>query len=95
MNTPEREEDGCAYTFMAREKELGLFRLRCEHGATVAVAREQVARHLRYQAKLVQLLFAGRVMRDPLVLDNLDIGDGIIVVHVRDHHNPQFWSLNP
>jgi serine/threonine protein kinase len=41
----------------------------------------------------VQLLFGGRVLRNSLVLDNLQIGEhDVIVVHLRKHADPGFES---
>jgi hypothetical protein len=53
-------------------------------------AKEQVASHLEYPAEFVQLLFAWRVVQNPFVLDNLDIGAGIIAMYFRKQQSPQF-----
>jgi hypothetical protein len=85
-------EDGVPYTFWTPQNGSDQFSLECERGATVAHVREQVAHHLRDRVKSVQLLFAGRILRDPLVLDNLEIGHGIIIVYVSKHCHSQFGT---
>jgi serine/threonine protein kinase len=82
--------DGFRYMFWAPQREPNQFSLECERCTTVADVRQQVADHLGYRVKLVQLLFGGRILRDSLVLANLEIDDGIIVVHARKQHNPLF-----
>jgi serine/threonine protein kinase len=71
------------------------FSLPFERNATAKVVREEVARHLavlKKWADRVQLL-SGRILRDSIVLDNLQIGDGdVIVVYVRKFTNTGFSS---
>jgi uncharacterized protein YciI len=59
-----------------------------ERNATATVVRKEVAAHLAALEKWeerVQLLFAGRILRDSVVLGNLQIRDGdVIVVYVRE-----------
>jgi serine/threonine protein kinase len=72
--------------FLVQQEGLGpLSSLSFERHVTVAVVRGQVASHLNVDPANVQLLFGGRILRDPLVLDNLRIvRDDVIVVHVTE-----------
>jgi serine/threonine protein kinase len=85
--------NGVLYTFWAPQKERDPFSLECERGSRVADIRDQMAHHLGYPVELVQLLFGGRMLRDPLLLDNLEIGDGMIIVHVREGHDQSYGRL--
>jgi hypothetical protein len=93
---PQPITDLRSYTFRAPQQGFDRsFALQCTPLATVEGVRKKVAAELGVfdHEKHVQLLFGGRVLRDPLVLDNLQIReDDVIVVHVRKRDDPGFES---
>jgi serine/threonine protein kinase len=82
------------YAFQAPQQGLDpSFVLPCAPLATVKVVRKQVAEHLGKpeHEERVQLLFGGRILRDPLILDNLQMEeDDVIIVYLRKYDDPGF-----
>jgi hypothetical protein len=74
------------YDFSARQQGFeSPFTLSFASPVIVAVARIEVANRLNVEREKVQLLFGGRVLRDSLVLENLELRNGDeIVVYVTD-----------
>jgi hypothetical protein len=74
-----------SYLFSAPQLELEpTFSLSFPSPVTVAVVRTEIANRIKHNRGDIQLLFGGRLLRDPLVLDNVQIKeDDPIVVHVK------------
>jgi hypothetical protein len=92
--------DMCSYAFLAPQEGLRRsFTLSFERNATAKVVREEVAIYLAALEKWesrVQLLFGGRILRDSIVFDNLQIrDDDVIVVYVKMFTGPGFLPVRP
>jgi serine/threonine protein kinase len=74
-----------SYAFLSPQNGPEQFSLPFGDDATVGVVREEIASRLEVLRDKVQLLFGGRILRDSLVLVNLQIQDSdVIVIFIRE-----------
>jgi hypothetical protein len=83
------------YAFWApQERFRQSFSLSIERNATANFVREEVARDLAVLKKWVDRvqLLSARILRDSIILDNLQIGERDVIVYVRKFTNKGFSS---